>query len=152
LWANIDDIFRFLPKGETYSEGKYVVLLIGPVKLFDIGTGLNTEIILYSRYFRWATILIISAALISVALSLVLIPAFGYTRAAFAAVIPTLVLSAAKLLLVRIKFGIQPFSGTTAKLIVLFAGTYLLALAFPPSPEEPIPALLLIAAKSAALA
>ncbi len=151
LWVNIDEIFHFLPKGETYMEGKYVVLLIGLVKLFDIGTGLNTEIILYSKYYRWATILIVSAATVSFLLNLWLIPRFGYTGAAVATVLTTLALSSGKLWLIWKKFGIQPFTAETLKLLAVFFVLYGSTLLFPAPPEIPLHALVIVAVKSGLL-
>jgi O-antigen/teichoic acid export membrane protein len=151
LWANIDDLFRFLPKGETYMEGKYVVLLIGLVKLFDIGTGLNTEIILYSKYFRWATLLILSAAILSFLLNLWLIPSQGFTGAAIATVATTFALALAKMWLIWKKFRIQPFSIETLKLISLLLVLYVLTFFFPEGTEKSFSLLVLMGVKSAAL-
>lgn len=152
LWINIDDIFRFLPKGETYAEGKYVVLLIGLVKLFDIATGLNTEIILYSKYFRWATILIVSAAVVSFLLNLWLIPPFGYIGAAAATVATTFILSIAKMWLIWTKFKIQPITQQTVKLVITLLLLYFLSLLIPEvSSEKHFFTLFLMAAKSIVL-
>lgn len=151
LWVNIDDLFRFLPKGDVYAEGKFVVLLIGLVKLFDIGTGLNTEIILYSKYFRWATIMIVSAALFSFLLNLWLIPIYGFNGAAAATVLTTLGLSAAKLVMVWRKFGIQPFTMNTLKLVLLFAVLFVLTSFYPQPQENTLQILLTMAIKSTLL-
>lgn len=135
LWVNIDDLFRFLPKGEIYMEGKFVVLLIGLIKVFDIGTGLNTEIILYSKYYRWATIMIVAAAFISFVLNLWLIPIYGFNGAAAATVLTTLGLSIAKLLFVQRKFKIHPFTLNTLKLLLMFSGLFILISFYPSRPH-----------------
>ncbi len=151
LWVNIDELFRFLPKGDTYSAGKYVVLLIGLVKLFDIGTGLNTEIIVYSRYFRWSTILIVSAAIVSFLLNLALIPILGYNGAALATAATTLGLSASRLFLVWNKFRMQPFTVATIKLMIVFGVLYALTLPFDTTFENPFHILAAITIKSGLL-
>ncbi|ODS81040.1 MAG: polysaccharide biosynthesis protein [Cytophagaceae bacterium SCN 52-12] len=151
LWVNIDELFRFLPKGDTYAGGKYVVLLIGVVKLFDIGTGLNTEIILYSRYFRWSTVLIVSAAVASFLLNLALIPTLGYNGAALATAATTFGLSASKLGMVWSKFRMQPFTMATLKLLIVFGVLYALTLPFEATFENPVHALAMIVIKSGVL-
>jgi O-antigen/teichoic acid export membrane protein len=151
LWVNIDELFRFLPKGDTYAGGKYVVLLIGLVKLFDIGTGLNTEIILYSKYFRWSTILIVSAAIVSFLLNLALIPTLGYNGAALATAATTFGLSASRLYLIWSKFRMQPFTMATLKLLMVFGILYALTLPFEATVENPFHALLVIIIKSGLL-
>ncbi|GAA4437639.1 flippase [Ravibacter arvi] len=134
LWVNIDDIFKLLPKGETYGDGKLVVLLIGLVKLFDIGTGLNTEIILYSRHFRWSTILTITAAVVSLFLNFWLIPSYGFTGAAIAAALSTLGLSGFKLAFVWQHYKISPFTRRTFLTIVIWVISLLLNFLLPEFP------------------
>lgn len=122
ICTNLDELFQLIPKGDTYGDGKYVVLLLLLVKLFDISTGLNTEIIFYSRFFRWATIFLVLAAVASFLLNLWLIPLYGFMGAAFATALATLGLSLSKLVFVWKNFNIHPFS----KKSVLVAGLLLL--------------------------
>lgn len=151
LWVNIDDIFRLIPKGDTYMEGKYVVLLIGLVKLFDIGTGLNNEIILYSKYYRWTTLLVISAAFVTFLLNLWLIPGMGFIGAAIATVVTTLALSLAKMWLVWLKFKIHPATIQSVKLVLLLTLLYFLSLLLPHHNGDTLEIMALIATKSTLL-
>lgn len=124
IWSSIDDIFYLIPKGETYREGKYVVLFLALVKVFDTGTGLNTEIILYSRFFKYATYLIIGSAILGFVLNVLLIPGYGFIGAALATMITTFFYSLSRLLLVWHKFRIQPFSKGTLKVVLVLAMLY----------------------------
>lgn len=130
IYTNIDELFLLIPKGDTYASGKYVVLLLLLAKLFDISTGLNTEIIFYSRYFRWATIFLVAAAIVSFLLNLWLIPRYGFMGAALATALSTFGLSASKLIFVWRKYNIHPFSKETILIVILlvllyFLGTWL---------------------------
>jgi O-antigen/teichoic acid export membrane protein len=131
IWVSIDDIFHLIPKGETYGEGKYVVLFLALVKVIDIGTGLNTEIILYSKYYRYATYFIISSAVIGVLLNMWLIPMYGFIGAAIATTITTLIYSMMKMVFVWLKFQILPFTEETTKIVLILACLYLVSLLWP---------------------
>jgi O-antigen/teichoic acid export membrane protein len=130
IWASIDDIFFLIPKGETYGEGKYVVLFLATVKVLDMATGLNNEIILYSKYFKWATLFLVASAVLTLLLNFWLIPLYGYTGAAIAAVLTTLAYSSTRMFFVWSRFNVLPFTRQTLYvlmiLIVLYAGTFAL--------------------------
>lgn len=129
IWASIDDIFFLIPKGDTYGEGKYVVLFLAIVKVFDIATGLNTEIILYSKFFKFATLFIVASAILGFLLNLWLIPLHGFVGAAIATAFTTLVYSMSRMLFVWRKFGVLPFTYKTLQvggiLAVMYALTFL---------------------------
>ena len=131
IWASIDDIFFLLPKGGTYSEGKYVVLFLALVKVFDIATGLNTEIILYSKFFRFATLFIVASAIIGFLLNLWLIPLYGFLGAAIATAFTTFVYSMVRMLFVWRKFGVLPFTGKTLQVAIILALLYALTFLVP---------------------
>lgn len=129
IWSSIDEIFFLIPKGETYREGKLVVLFLAMVKVFDTATGLNTEIILYSRFFKFATYFIIGSAILGFFLNVLLIPAYGFVGAAIATMVTTFVYSLSRLIFVWRKFEVQPFSVGSLKIVliltVLYLATYL---------------------------
>ncbi len=124
IWSSIDEIFYLIPKGDTYKEGKLVVLFLALVKVFDTGTGLNTEIIVYSKFFRYSTYLIIGSAVLGFLLNVLLIPHYGFIGAALATMITTFLYSLSRLILVWRKFGVQPFSRGTLKVVLVLAMLY----------------------------
>jgi O-antigen/teichoic acid export membrane protein len=148
IWSSIDEIFYLIPKGSTYSEGKYVVLFLAIVKVFDIGTGLNTEIILYSRYFKFATLFILASATIGFLLNLWLIPIYGFTGAAVATVLTTFVYSLLRMIFVWRKFGVQPFSIKTLQTILILGGLHILTVIEPDYQITPLSALMAIIFRS----
>jgi O-antigen/teichoic acid export membrane protein len=131
IWASIDDIFYLIPKGETYSQGKYVVLFLAIVKVFDIATGLNSEIIMYSKYFRWSTLFIITTAILGVTFNLWLIPLYGFIGAALATVFTTLVYSVSRMTFVWMKFDVMPFTMGSLKVALILGILYGLTLLVP---------------------
>jgi O-antigen/teichoic acid export membrane protein len=131
IWANIDEIFYLIPKGETYSEGKYVVLFIALAKVFDIATGLNTEIILYSKYFRFATLFIVCSAILGFSLNLWLIPLSGIIGAAIATSLTTLAYSIARMTFVYVRFKVLPFTWKTVQVVFILLFLYGLTFLLP---------------------
>jgi O-antigen/teichoic acid export membrane protein len=116
-----------------------VVLLISLSRLADMGTGLNGEIILYSRYYRFATLAVIVLAVTTVVTNLLLIPVYALNGAAMATAASVLVFVLIKVAFVRIKFGIHPFA--PGVLLVLLMGTvvYFIASIVPVPPPTSFP-------------
>jgi len=79
VWINVDDIFSIMPKGELYSQGKYVILFFGISKLFDMITGANGLIIINSRFYYYALFFLFYLTAVSVGLNYILIPVLGIT-------------------------------------------------------------------------
>jgi O-antigen/teichoic acid export membrane protein len=144
IWVNIDDIFYLLPKSNIYSEGKYVVLFLLITKLFDMAAGLNTEIILYSKYFRMATWIIIFTALLGFFLNLWLISTHGFIGAAIATSLTTLVYSALRMGYIKYRFGISPYSKQSLQVLVVFGGVFLLSFLIPSHHQTPVLAMVWI--------
>ena len=151
IWASIDEIFFLIPKGETYGEGKFVVLFIALVKVFDIATGLNTEIIMYSKYFRFATLFIVCSAILGFSLNLWLIPLYGFTGAAIATALTTLVYSISRMTFVYIKFGVLPFTGKTVQVVLMLLVLYAFTFLLPDYSKTVVTAMVVLVLKSAAM-
>jgi O-antigen/teichoic acid export membrane protein len=148
IWASIDDIFFLIPKGDTYGEGKYVVLFLALVKVFDIATGLNTEIIVYSKFFRFATLFIVASAIFGFLLNLWLIPINGFLGAAIATAATTLVYSIARMTFVWNKFGVLPFTNKTLQVALILAVLYALTFLMPDYNRTILSAMLMMALRS----
>ncbi|CAG4991441.1 hypothetical protein DYBT9275_00754 [Dyadobacter sp. CECT 9275] len=151
IWASIDDIFYLIPKGETYGEGKYVVLFIAIVKVFDIATGLSTEIILYSRYFKFATLFIVSSAIVGFCLNLWLIPLYGFTGAAIATALTTLIYSVSRMTFVWMKFKVLPFTSKTLQIVLVLSVLYALTWLVPSYTRTVFSAMSILFLRSAVL-
>jgi len=125
IWVNIDSIFSLIPKSDIYSQGKWVVLMVGISKITDMMTGLNTEILTNSKYYRYDIVFMLFFTVLILFSSQFLIPLYGFNGAAIAALFSTAVYNIVKLLFIRYKLNIQPFTADTIKVIVLAAATYL---------------------------
>ncbi|GAB3168013.1 lipopolysaccharide biosynthesis protein [Telluribacter humicola] len=149
IWGNIDSIFTLIPKSEIYAQGKWVVLLIGLGRVVDMMTGLNSEILVNSKYYRYDIFFMILFTGLLLVSNLFLIPRYGYNGAAAAAFLSVLIYNILKLLFIRQKMHIQPFTVGTLKVVVLILVTYLVLQLIPaPATRELIPILLDMALRS----
>ena len=125
IWVNIDSIFSIIPKSEIYSQGKWVVLMVGISRITDMMTGLNTEILTNSKYYRYDIVFMLFFTVLILFSSQFLIPLYGFNGAAIAALLSTATYNIVKLLFIRFKMNIQPFTIGTIKVIVLGLSAYL---------------------------
>lgn len=135
IWCNIDAIFNLIPNGEIYRPGKYVVLFIGFTRLFDMATGVNGEIILQSRYYKFNLISVAILATLLVVTNWIFIPLYGINGAAFATALSVFLYNILKFLFLWIKFRIQPFNIKTVIVLLIAVFTFFAA-SIVPVPED----------------
>jgi len=130
VWINIDLVFGLMPKGEIFSQGKLVVLLISAARLIDMGTGIHGDIILSSRYYRFNLVSILFLAFISFSANYYMIPRYGLNGAAAGTLISLGFFIVLKMLFLQIKVQLHPFTKNWAKsaalvIVVLLASYWL---------------------------
>ena len=117
IWANIDAVYSFIPNREIYMAGKSVVFLIGLGKLFDVAFSINSEILVFSKFYRFNLILTIAMSALIIVLNLFMIPSYGIEGAAGASAIVMLLFNLVKYLFLKIRLGLEPFSKETLKIL-----------------------------------
>jgi len=134
IWLNIDDIFSLLPT--KFQGGKWVVFYIALAQLFNVGAGLNGTIIVTSKYYRYDLYTNVILVFVTIITNYLLIPEssplssygiVGINGAAFATAISVLLFNLIRLILIKVKFSIQPFSIKTLYTLVLLAVIYSLS-------------------------
>ena len=116
IWVNIDHVFELLPK--KFSSGKWVVFYIGLAQLFNISTGVNGAIITNTKYYRFDLYTSVLLAILTVIANLLLIPRFGIDGAAMATAISIFLFNLTRLIVVKYKLNIHPFSVKTIHTLV----------------------------------
>ncbi|MEN2282553.1 polysaccharide biosynthesis C-terminal domain-containing protein [Algoriphagus sp. SE2] len=119
IWVNLDALYFFIPNQEIYSTGKYVVVLIGIGKLFDVVFSVNSEILVFSKHYRFNLIATISMSILIIGLNYLLIPIYGIEGAALASVAVMFLFNLVKYLFLKIKLGFDPFSKETLRIILV---------------------------------
>lgn len=133
IWANIDNIFSFMP--EVYRKGKYVFFFIGMARLFDMATGINGVILLTSEKYRYDLFFNILLAVLTVITNLIFVPVYGLNGAAFASMITIVGINLARLIFVWAIYKMQPFVWRSLLIVVIGIVTYYASLLLPVMPN-----------------
>jgi O-antigen/teichoic acid export membrane protein len=131
IWCNIDSIFQIIPNSATYQQGKFVVLMVGLYSLFDMATGLNSEILKNSPFYKYDLGFYMVRFVILLITNLILIPIYSYNGAALAMLISVIVYNLVKFFFIKQKLNLQPFGNHTVKVILLGIFTYGVTLLLP---------------------
>lgn len=117
VWLSIDDLYTLIPEDnsskEQYKAGKYIVLILGASKVLDMLTGINSEIIGYSKYYRFNFVAILLLTFFTILTNWLFIPIWDIEGAAFATFLSFLIFNLAKFLFLKIRLNIQPFTRNT---------------------------------------
>lgn len=108
LCVNLDFIFYLLPA--SYQEGYWLIYIIGIGNLFNVMTGINTQIIAYSPLHKFNSIFVLGLIIVAIITNLYFIPLYGISGAAMATSLSLFVFNFAKYLLLLIKYKFQPFN------------------------------------------
>jgi len=131
IMMNLDDLYKLLDP--AYSQGFLVVFLIGLTKVFDAALGNNNSILYNSDYYKTLLMMGVVVALLAILLNLWLIPIYGLLGAAYASFAALLFYNTIKLVFVKMRFGIVPFTPALAKVLLLlcFIGVVFYFISFP---------------------
>ncbi|MEO6901901.1 MAG: oligosaccharide flippase family protein [Bacteroidia bacterium] len=129
IWINIDNIMTLLPP--EYESGKYVILFISAGNLIDMGTGINSIIVLTSKHYRYDAYFMFSVVLITILTNYLLIPVYGITGSAIATAITVATYNILRGLLIFYKYKMQPYDVNTIKLITIAIASFLIGYFIP---------------------
>ncbi len=118
IWSVLPYIFRLMPNEDIMTQGTYVVFFLGLSQVWDMMTGVNSEIISYSKHYRFTLYLTLFLGAVNIITNLLFIPMYGLVGAALATCLSMFLFNAAKLVFIKIKFGFFPFS---LPLLLVFA-------------------------------
>ncbi|HMR43418.1 MAG TPA: oligosaccharide flippase family protein [Saprospiraceae bacterium] len=131
IWVCLDDVFSIMPNSDEMRTGKWVIFFLCMAKLVDLGTSVNNEIISYSQFYKFNLVTLIGLAVLNVLFNLWLIPQYQITGAAIATFLSFLIFNASKLIFIRIKFGILPFTAKTPLIFLAALLAYVAAFWIP---------------------
>jgi len=115
--ANINELYMIIP--QEFRNGLVVVFLISLAKLSDTVLGNNNAILFNSDYYRMVLFFGILLTILTVILNMVFIPLYGINGSAFATFIAIIVYNLVKIVFVKKKFKMLPFTNSTFKLSIL---------------------------------
>lgn len=124
IWINLDNIYAIIPNGDTYGQGRYVVLFLGLSKIIVATLAFGGVLIQFSKYYYWTLYISIFITLMSIGTNLYFIPRMGVAGAAFATLIATVVSYSYQQYLVQRKVHGNPFTWKTVQMICIIAGLW----------------------------
>ncbi len=119
IWLNFDNGISVFNINPAYLEGKWVFFLLGMVTIIETGTGVNSQIIGSSSYWRfelWTSLLL---TLMIIPLSYTLTTKYGILGPAFANLISFTIYNIIRIVFLWKKFKMQPFSFKTVELLFI---------------------------------
>ncbi len=129
VWSSIDNLYSILPA--KYSEGKYVLLLLGLARVIDMGTGLNNIVILTSNKWRFDFITGIILICCVLVLNYTLVKSMGIIGSAWSNLISFTIYNAIRYVYLWKTFGFQPFTSKTMLAILGAIAIYYAQLLLP---------------------
>ncbi|MFP9115268.1 lipopolysaccharide biosynthesis protein [Flavobacterium sp. RHBU_3] len=125
IFLGIEDLFRLMPDYNKLKDSIPIVEILGFSVLINMATGFNSEIITYSKYYRFNLIAVALLIVLTISLNILLLEAgYGIIGVAWASFISMTVFNISKLVFIYKKFGLLPFDGKFFKMgfIFLLAG------------------------------
>lgn len=113
---NINQLYQILP--EKFTGGLFVVLIVSLAKLYDNSLGNNNAILFNSDYYRMVLFFGVLLALMAIVLNAVFIPIYGIEGSAFATFLAVFIYNTIKIIFVKRKFNMLPFTIGSAKVIL----------------------------------
>lgn len=118
IWLNYDDAINAFGLNPTLKAGKIVVLLWSLKYIIDMGTGVNSQIIGTSVFWRFEFLSGIVLVLLAVPLNIILVKRIGIDGAAWSSLIAFTIYNLIRLQFLWQKFKMQPFSINTFYVII----------------------------------
>ena len=125
IWLNFSNAISFFNINPEYLNGKWVFFIMGLVTIIEMGTGVNSQIIGTSTYWRFElwTSLLLTAMIIP--LSYTLTVKFGILGPALSNLISFIIYNLVRILFLWKKFGLQPFTAKTIEVLIIATIAYL---------------------------
>lgn len=126
IWINFTDgVFTFNLQ-ENYLSARFVFLFIGLMRIIDMGTGVNSQIIATSTYWRFEFFAGIILLSLTIPLNYILTKSLGITGTAISNLIALSIYNGIRYTFLLRKFNMQPFNIKSFYTIVLGIICYLI--------------------------
>lgn len=117
---NIVDMYRIINK-PNYSVGVLIVLMVSISELFKLSLGVNGAILINSRFYKVFFYLSLGTAGLAIVLNKIFIKKMGIDGAAIATLSTIVIFTIIKILYVKYKLKMQPFTFKTILILLLTA-------------------------------
>ncbi len=133
IWINFTDGVLTFHLKNTYLDARYVFLFIGLMRIIDMGTGLNSQLIATSTFWRFDFFTGITLVVLTLPLNYVLAKKFGVIGPAIADLVTFTIYNGIRCVFLYVKFKMQPFTFKSLYTLILgLAGYFVCHLLFEP--------------------
>ncbi|WP_179339006.1 oligosaccharide flippase family protein [Winogradskyella ludwigii] len=112
---NINQLYEILP--DKFTGGLFVVIIVSIAKLYDNSLGNNNAILFNSDYYRMVLFFGVLLAVMAILLNALFIPIYGIEGSAFATFLAVFIYNTIKIVFVKRKFNMLPFTLGSAKIL-----------------------------------
>jgi len=119
IWINFTDGVTTFHLKPDYLLAQNAFFYFGLMRVVDMGTGVNNQIIITSTYWRFDFFTGVILAVLTIPLNYILTKAIGYTGPAVADLITMSVYNGIRWIFLHRKFGMQPFTLKTLYTLLL---------------------------------
>ena len=124
IWLSYQDAVNVFHLKPEYLDSKWIFFFVGLAKIVDLGTGVNSQIIGTSIHWRFEFISGMILLTLAIPLNYFLVKEFGIIGAAYAHLISFSAYNAIRIIFLKRKFNMQPFSTKTAYAIIIAFVSY----------------------------
>ena len=126
IWLNFEDGVHSFHLRETYIQAKWIFFFLGLSKIVDMGTGVNSQVISTSNYWRFEFVSGIVLLSISLPLNYLLTRSLGVIGPGVSNLIAFTIYNSLRYGFLLKRFNMQPFTWKSLLTLVLGGVSYLL--------------------------
>lgn len=131
VWLNYSDAVHTFKLKPAYLQSQWIFFFLGLARVVDLGTGVNSTIIGTSTYWRFEFVSGMILLTLIVPLNYILVKHFGIVGAGYSNLISMTIYNVIRIIFLKRKFDMHPFSNKTMYAIVLaFVGYIICYYAF----------------------
>lgn len=119
IWLNYTDIVTSFKLKPAYLDSMWVFFFLGLARVVDLGTGVNSQIIATSVFWRFEFLSGIVLLALALPLNYILIKQFGIVGAGYATLISVTAYNVIRILFLKRKYNMHPFSSKTWYAVLL---------------------------------
>lgn len=121
IFLGVDSLFQMMPTYDKLQPAIPIILILGINVLINMATGFNSEIISYSKFYKFNITSVLVLVVVNVSLNLFFLTQtqLGIIGVAYASLVAMVLFNFFKVIFIYKKFNITPFDLNYLKLIVL---------------------------------
>ena len=118
VWLSYEDAVNTFKLKPAYLESAWIFFFLGMARVIDLGTGVNSQIIGTSTFWRFEFVSGMVLLALAVPLNYLLVKEFGIIGAGYSNLISMAVYNSIRLAFLKKKFNMHPFSYKTIYAVV----------------------------------